>query len=92
MYKKILHITIALNGYPRPQGGLASHICHENYDEDCPDRRGLAVGLTIAGYGAGSALIGPLATALIDQLGWRVTSRVLGLVLFGDWEKVGEIR
>jgi OFA family oxalate/formate antiporter-like MFS transporter len=54
-----------------------------------PDRRGLAVGLTVAGYGAGSALIGPLATALIDQLGWRVTFRVLGLVLFGDWEKGG---
>lgn len=47
-----------------------------------PDRRGLAVGLTVAGYGAGSALIGPLATALIDQLGWRITFRVLGLVLF----------
>ena len=46
-----------------------------------PDRRGLAVGLTAAGYGAGPALIGPLATALIDQLGWRVTCRVLGLVL-----------
>jgi len=34
-----------------------------------PDRRGLVVGLTVAGYGAGSALIGPLATALIAQLG-----------------------
>jgi OFA family oxalate/formate antiporter-like MFS transporter len=47
-----------------------------------PDRRGLAVGLTVAGYGAGAALSGPLAAALIDQLGWRVTFRVLGLVLF----------
>ena len=35
MYKKILHITMVLNGYPRPQGGLAIHICHENDDEDC---------------------------------------------------------
>ena len=34
MYKKILHITMALNKYPRPKGGLASHICHENDDED----------------------------------------------------------
>jgi OFA family oxalate/formate antiporter-like MFS transporter len=46
-----------------------------------PDRRGLAVGLTVAGYGAGAALSGPLAATLIDQLGWRVTFRVLGLVL-----------
>jgi hypothetical protein len=43
MYKKILHITMALHGYPRPQGGFASHICHEHDDEDwllgrCSDR------------------------------------------------------
>ena len=56
-----------------------------------PDKRGLAVGLTVAGYGAGSAIIGPLATNLIDQVGWRVTFRILGLVLFGVG-LTGEVR
>ena len=37
MCKKILHITMALPGYPWPQGGFASHLGHENYDEVCPD-------------------------------------------------------
>ena len=40
MYKKILHITMALHGYPRPQGGLASHICNENDDESTIPLRG----------------------------------------------------
>jgi hypothetical protein len=35
LYKNILQITMALHGYPRLQGGFASHICHEHDDEDC---------------------------------------------------------
>ena len=38
-----------------------------------PDRRGLAVGLMVGGYGAGSAIIGPVATKLILAYGWRAT-------------------
>jgi len=44
-----------------------------------PDRRGLAVGLAVAGYGGGSAIFGPLAgNYLIPAYGWRTTFQVLG--------------
>src|SRR5208282_2917314 len=37
-----------------------------------PDKRGLAVGLAVAGYGGGSAIFGPLAASyLIPHYGWR---------------------
>jgi OFA family oxalate/formate antiporter-like MFS transporter len=48
-----------------------------------PDKRGLAVGLAVAGYGGGSAIFGPLAaTWLIPAYGWRTTFTVLGAVFF----------
>ena len=47
-----------------------------------PDRRGLAVGLMVGGYGAGSAIIGPLATQLIGAYGWRTTFQILGATFF----------
>src|SRR5690348_13734938 len=47
-----------------------------------PDKRGLVVGLMVGGYGAGSAILGPLATRLITDIGWRSTFRVLGAVFF----------
>jgi OFA family oxalate/formate antiporter-like MFS transporter len=55
-----------------------------------PDRRGLVVGLMVGGYGAGSAIFGPIATSLIASVGWRPTFRLLGLVflvmgLVGAW-------
>jgi len=55
-----------------------------------PDRRGLVVGLMVGGYGAGSAVIGPIATALISSVGWRLTFRLLGAAFFvmgmiGTW-------
>jgi len=44
-----------------------------------PDRRGLAVGLAVAGYGGGSAIFGPLAgNYLIPTYGWRTTFQILG--------------
>jgi MFS transporter, OFA family, oxalate/formate antiporter len=46
-----------------------------------PDRRGLAVGLAVAGYGGGSAIFGPLAgNYLIPTYGWRATFQILGVV------------
>lgn len=46
-----------------------------------PDRRGLAVGLAVAGYGAGSALFGPLCSNyLIPEWGLAATFRILGIV------------
>ncbi len=48
-----------------------------------PDKRGLAVGLAVGGYGAGSAIFGPLsASYLIPHLGWRTTFQVLGGIFF----------
>ncbi len=44
-----------------------------------PDRRGLAVGLAVAGYGGGSAIFGPLANLnLIPNYGWQTTFKILG--------------
>ena len=48
-----------------------------------PDKRGLAVGLAVAGYGGGSAIFGPLANSyLIPSVGWRSTFQILGAVFF----------
>jgi MFS transporter, OFA family, oxalate/formate antiporter len=46
-----------------------------------PDRRGLAVGLAVAGYGGGSAIFGPLSgNYLIPTYGWRTTFQILGAI------------
>lgn len=48
-----------------------------------PDKRGLAVGLAVAGYGGGSAIFGPLANLqLIPAYGWRTTFQILGGIFF----------
>jgi OFA family oxalate/formate antiporter-like MFS transporter len=48
-----------------------------------PDRRGLAVGLAVAGYGGGSAIFGPLGgNWLIPTYGWRTTFFVFGIIFF----------
>ena len=36
----------------------------------------------VAGYGGGSAIVIPVANALIEGVGWRATFRILGVVLF----------
>ena len=46
-----------------------------------PDRRGLAVGLAVAGYGGGSAIFGPLANlCLIPTYGVHTTFQILGVI------------
>ena len=46
-----------------------------------PDRRGLAVGLAVAGYGGGSAIFGPLANLyLIPTYGVHTTFQILGVI------------
>ena len=55
-----------------------------------PDKRGLVVGLMVGGYGAGSAIVGPVASGLIQSIGWRPTFRLLGALFFvmgmiGTW-------
>jgi len=47
-----------------------------------PDKRGLVIGIMVAGYGGGSAIFGPLATRLIATLGWRPTVQILGGLFF----------
>ncbi|MBZ5721825.1 MAG: OFA family MFS transporter [Acidobacteriia bacterium] len=48
-----------------------------------PDKRGLAVGLAVGGYGGGSAIFGPLASkVLIPSYGWRATFMILGGLFF----------
>jgi len=46
-----------------------------------PDKRGLAVGLAVAGYGGGSAIFGPLANLkLIPAYGVHTTFQILGAI------------
>ena len=45
-----------------------------------PDKRGLVIGLMVGGYGAGSGVFGPIASSLIERVGWRNTFQILALV------------
>jgi len=47
-----------------------------------PDKRGLIVGLMVGGYGAGSGVFGPIASALIERVGWRSTFQIFALLFF----------
>ena len=48
-----------------------------------PDKRGLAVGLAVGGYGAGSAIFGPLSSkVLIPGYGLSGTFMILGCLFF----------
>jgi OFA family oxalate/formate antiporter-like MFS transporter len=48
-----------------------------------PDKRGLAIGLAVGGYGAGSAIFGPLAQLkLIPAYGVASTFRILSVIFF----------
>lgn len=47
-----------------------------------PDKRGLITGLSVAGFGAGALIVGPVARALIDSIGVFNTFRVLGIIFF----------
>ena len=47
-----------------------------------PDRRGLAVGLAVAGYGGGSAILAVIGPPMLASLGWRGTFLWLGIAFF----------
>ncbi|MGX7352101.1 MFS transporter [Enterococcus canis] len=46
-----------------------------------PDKKGLAGGLTAAGFGSGSIILAPLATNMIQSLGVATTFKIVGLVI-----------
>ena len=46
-----------------------------------PDKRGLATGVALGGFGGGSAIFGPIANlVLIPRFGWRVSCLVLAAI------------
>ena len=45
-------------------------------------KRGIAVGITVAGFGLGSMIFPPLAQWLISSCGWRHAFIILGLIAF----------
>ena len=47
-----------------------------------PDRRGLAMGLAVAGYGGGSAILAFIGPPMLTGLGWRGTFLWLGIGFF----------
>ncbi|MGC8849390.1 MAG: L-lactate MFS transporter [Candidatus Bathyarchaeia archaeon] len=47
-----------------------------------PDRRGLAVGLTVLGFGFSAALVGPLADLLTARFGVHAMFQILGVSFF----------
>jgi OFA family oxalate/formate antiporter-like MFS transporter len=47
-----------------------------------PDRRGLAVGFAVAGYGAGSAILALIVPPLLKTVGWRGVFMDLGIAFF----------
>jgi len=49
-----------------------------------PDKRGLAVGLAVAGYGGGSAILGLpfVGPAMLRAWGWQGTFLALGIIFF----------
>ena len=46
-----------------------------------PDKKGLAGGLTAAGFGGGAIILAPIATAMIESMGISSTFRTLGVIL-----------
>ena len=48
-----------------------------------PDRRGFATGCAVVGLGLGSFIMGPLATMIIEKLGWRQVFWYVGIAMGG---------
>lgn len=46
-----------------------------------PDMQGLLSGVLLMGFGFGGTVLGSVAGALMNSLGWRMTFRVLGIAL-----------
>jgi len=69
----LLMVIFAAGSGPSPYARVISTWFNE--------RRGLALGLTMAGLGIGGAIAPVLSQALIDDYGWRMAYRYLGLIV-----------
>jgi MFS family permease len=58
--------------------GLAYNVPINTVSKWFPDRRGLAVGLTVAGFGLSAAITGPLLDTLIASYGLHQAFRIAG--------------
>jgi MFS transporter, OFA family, oxalate/formate antiporter len=47
-----------------------------------PDRRGMASGVLTAGFGLGTVIWGPAAVLLMEEVGFKWTLRILGVLFF----------
>jgi OFA family oxalate/formate antiporter-like MFS transporter len=54
--------------------------CQGNAIKWFPDKRGLAVGITAAGFGGGAALTIIPVSMCLENLGWRTTFLIFGLI------------
>ncbi len=77
---EMLYLGAAISGVG---GGAIYATCVGNAVKWFPDRRGLAVGLTAAGYGAGTALTVIPITAVISSSGYQAAFFWFGLVQGG---------
>ncbi|MBZ5601285.1 MAG: OFA family MFS transporter [Acidobacteriia bacterium] len=57
-----------------------------------PDRRGLMIGATVMGYGAGAVFMGPIAARLIIHSGVPATFRIFSLVYFAIVVGAGQLQ
>ena len=80
----MLYVGSAVSGVG---GGAIYATCVGNAVKWFPDRRGLAVGITAAGYGAGAALTVIPIKLMIDHIGYAATffwfGLVQGVIVFG---------
>lgn len=47
-----------------------------------PDKKGMASGILTAGFGLGAVIWGPVTVLLVEQMGYKWTLRVLGVLFF----------
>ena len=72
-------------------GGAIYATCVGHAVKWFPDRRGLAVGLTAAGYGAGAALTVIPIRYVIDDYGYQAAFLWFGIVQGGDRVRPGVV-
>jgi len=61
--------------------GLAYNAVISTFVKWFPDKRGLASGLLLMGFGFGGMLLGTVCTQAISAIGWRATFLTLGIVM-----------